>query len=87
MRLVSASLFIVLLLTGEAFAQGNSYACRLAMDQYNTAVQEISSTLRRYTNCVSNSQGQDDCYFEFRRLKSAQDDFEMAVSSYQSSCR
>ncbi len=87
MRLLLASLFMVPLLTSEAFAQGNNYACRSAINEYNAAVEEISSTIRRYANCVSNSQGQDDSYSEFRRMKSAQDDFEMAVSSYQMSCR
>ena len=43
-------------------------------------------TLRRYTNCISNSRGRDDCSSEFRRLKNAQDDFETAVSNYRSEC-
>jgi hypothetical protein len=42
--------------------------------------------VRRYTRCLSGSQGQNDCYSEFRRLKSAQGDFESAVSEYQSEC-
>jgi hypothetical protein len=60
--------------------------CQDAISQYNSAISDISTTLRRYTNCVSNSNGHDDCSSEFRRLKSAQSDFEDAVSKYGSDC-
>ncbi len=69
-----------------AAAQRNRADCRDAIDRYNSAISDISSYLRRYTNCVSGSQGQDDCSSEFRRMKSAQDDFESAVSDYRSYC-
>jgi hypothetical protein len=39
-----------------AAAQRNRAECR-----YNSSVSDISSYLRRYANCVSGSQGQDDC--------------------------
>jgi hypothetical protein len=68
----------------------NSYAdssdCQDAISEYNSAVSDISTALRRYTNCVSSSIGHDDCSSEFRRLKSAQDDFESAVSRYGMEC-
>jgi hypothetical protein len=60
--------------------------CRDAVSEYNSAVSDISTALRRYTNCVSGSNGHDDCSSEFRRLKSAQSDFEDAVSKYGSEC-
>jgi tetratricopeptide (TPR) repeat protein len=69
-----------------AAAQRNRAACREAIDRYNSAINDISSYVRRYANCVSNSRGRDNCYSEFRRLKSAQDDFESAVSNYRSDC-
>jgi hypothetical protein len=53
----------------------------------NSVLRDIDGYLRRYARCVSDSKGHDDCSTEFRRLKYAQDDFETAVSEYQSYCR
>lgn len=61
--------------------------CNSAISQYNSAVSDIESRLRRFANCVSNSRGTDDCSSEFRRLRSAHSDFENAVSEYSSYCR
>jgi hypothetical protein len=60
--------------------------CREAIDQYKMAIDDISPVLKRYAGCVSDSRGHDDRSSEFRRLRSAQDDFESAVSSYESEC-
>jgi hypothetical protein len=60
--------------------------CQDAISQYNSAISDISTALRRYTNCVSGSNGHDDCSSEFRRLKSAHSDFEDAVSKYGLEC-
>ena len=65
------------------FAPASASDCSDAADAYNTSTSDISDYLRRYVNCVSGSQGRDDCSSECRRLKNAQDDFESAVSSYQ----
>jgi hypothetical protein len=61
--------------------------CNDAVQSYNAAVSDIESYLKRYTNCLSSSNGSDDCSSEFRRLRSAQGDYETAVSSYQAYCR
>lgn len=61
--------------------------CRYTVDNYNNAVSDISTRLRRYSSCVSGSRGMDDCSSEFRRLRSAQSDFESYVSEYQSYCQ
>jgi hypothetical protein len=60
--------------------------CEDAISSYNSAVSDISTALRRYSNCISASQGRDDCSGEFRRLRNAQGDFESAVSRYGSEC-
>jgi hypothetical protein len=72
-----------------AFAPVNSsFAdCSNAVSTYNSVISDISSYLRRYTSCLSNSNGRDDCSSEFRRLRSAQSDFESAVSDYERECR
>jgi hypothetical protein len=64
----------------------SSYGCQDAISSYNSAVSDIASTLRRYTNCISNSNGRDDCSSEFRRIKNVQSDFEDAVSKYGMEC-
>ena len=76
---------IAALCLSQASATGRS-DCQEAISGYNSARSDISSTLRRYTTCASNSNGRDDCSSEFRRLKNAQSDFENAVSNYVSGC-
>ena len=61
--------------------------CKDAIDRYNSAVEDVSSALRRYANCVSGSQGNDDCSSEFRRVRSAHSEFEDAAIAYQSEFR
>jgi hypothetical protein len=60
--------------------------CNDAIDTYNTAIDSVSYTLKRYANCVAGSHGRDDCSTEFRRLKYAQSDFENAVLRHASDC-
>jgi hypothetical protein len=76
----------LLVLSFSSSAQADPESCRAAIDEYNMAVDSISTALKRYARCVSDSQAHDDCSREFRRLKSAQDDFETAVSSYGLEC-
>jgi hypothetical protein len=68
--------------TGAATAD-----CSDASSTYNSAISDVSDAIRRYSRCLSSSDGHDDCSSEFRRLKSAQSDFESAVSNYESECR
>jgi hypothetical protein len=67
-------------------AAADSDDCRQAVDQYNYAIDNVSSTLDRYANCVSGSRGQDDCSSEFRRLKSAHSDFESHIYQIRNDC-
>lgn len=60
--------------------------CGDATNNYNSAIDEISYSLRRYTNCLNASGGNDDCSSEFRRLRNAQDEFESAVSDIRNYC-
>lgn len=76
---------------GAAFVLSLTVAARAdcddAVQSYNSAISDIQSYLKRYTNCLSSSNGSDDCSSEFRRLRSAQSDYGSAVSSYQQYCR
>ncbi len=78
---VVAAILAICLSSGRAYAD-----CNWAVSSYNSAVSDIEMRLKRYTQCLANSQGADDCSSEFRRLRSAQSDFESAVSDYQLNC-
>ena len=84
---VTAMYVIALSALSLMVVKADTAACKDAIDQYNSARSDIADTLRRYASCAANSDGHDDCSSEFRRLKSAQDDFESAVSEYESECQ
>ncbi len=75
----------VILGTGTAFAN-NKEECHEAKDTYGSAIDDVETALKRYADCVQSSQGHDDCESEFRRLKSAQEDFESAVNEIEDEC-
>lgn len=75
------------LLAGSISSPASASACSDSIQRYNEALSAVSYALNRYSRCVSESQGRDDCWTEFRRLKSAQDDFESAVSEIESYCK
>ena len=74
-----------LALCGSA-ARSDTDECRNAREHFNAARRDVSSALRHYEKCVTDSKGRDDCVTEFSTLHSAQDDFEAAVSERQSNC-
>ena len=81
-----AMLMVVAILVGSPIPSSAASDCSDAVDSYNSAIGEISYNLKRYSRCVAASDGSDDCSSQFRRLKYAQDEFESAVSEYQSYC-
>jgi hypothetical protein len=81
----AAACGIFLVLCGNA-ARSDTDECQDALDHYNSVRSDVSSALRQYGRCVSDSKGRDDCATEFSKLHSAQDDFESAVSEYQDNC-
>jgi hypothetical protein len=78
---------IALLISSGTGTKADPEQCRSAIDQYNSAKRDVADELRRYANCIRDSDGHDDCSSEFSRLRSAQDDFESAVSEYESNCQ
>lgn len=77
---------LLMMVSVGSSATAYAYDCENAVSNYNSAVSEVDYTSKRYRNCVGSSQGADDCWSEFRRLKSAHDDFETAVNDYKSEC-
>jgi hypothetical protein len=86
-RIVIVAVVVTVAVTNNRPARAGPDECKVAIDSYNSAVEEISDTMKRYSRCVSDSQGHDDCSSEFRRLKSSQSDFEVSVSNYGSECQ
>ena len=69
-----------------ATARAGVSECQEAIQQFNSAKSDVAEALRSYAQCLSGSDGHDDCSSEFFSLQSAQDDFESAVSEYESNC-
>jgi hypothetical protein len=67
-------------------AAADPEACQEALNQLRSARSELADALRRYVSCLNSSEGHDDCSSEFGSLRSAQDDFESAVSYYEGEC-
>ncbi len=77
---------MVLALCFAARSRADPTECQEAITEYKSARSDISTALQVYINCLSSNDGHDDCSSEFQSLKSAQDDFEDAVSKYESDC-
>jgi hypothetical protein len=87
MRIQVIALAVGLLLAlSSSAARSDTDECKVALDQYNSVLKDVTEALHHYAGCVADSKGHDDCSAEFSALRSAQDDFESAVSDYQSDC-
>ena len=65
---------------------GCSEECKDAKEQAESYRSDLESYTKRLYNCVVSNDLTDDCYSEFRRVKSAHSDFESAVSNVNSYC-
>jgi hypothetical protein len=83
---VTVLVIVVLSLGATQRSLADPEECQEAVSEYKSAMDDISTALVAYTSCVSSSRGHDDCSSEFQTLRSAQDDFEDAVSKYESEC-
>jgi hypothetical protein len=68
-------------------ADGDSEECIDAKERAESAASELADYARRLKNCAESGDTSDDCNSEFRRVKSAQYDYESAVSDVSSNCR
>jgi hypothetical protein len=82
-KLIIGVLFCFLTLPG---ASAGPDGCRDAVDKFKSARGDVADALRSYASCVSGSDGHEDCSTEFSSLNSEHDDFESAVSEYESEC-
>ena len=84
-KALGAVALTIVLLAGVS-ATADPEACRGALRILKSARGGVGDYLRRYASCVSQSNGHDDCTREFSRLRSAQDNFEVAVSDFDRDC-
>ena len=80
------AVLIAMALTASIPATADQDSCRGAMFVVKRTQAAVGDYLRRYASCVSRNDGRSDCSSEFSRLRSAQEDFESAVSDYQREC-
>ena len=66
--------------------EGCSEECRDAREQAESYRDDLEGYVKRLYRCVEDNDLTDDCYSEFRRVKSAHSDFESAVSDVNSYC-
>jgi hypothetical protein len=85
--LTAAACGIALLVTSDKVIRADPEGCRAAVDQYRSAKSEVFDSIKTYASCIRDDDGHDDCSTEFSRLRSEQDDFESAVSEYESECQ
>ena len=65
---------------------GKSSACRDAQERAESSASELADRARKLRNCAESQGYTDDCSSEFRRVRSAQSEYESAISSVQSDC-
>jgi hypothetical protein len=63
-----------------------SQDCNEAIHAYRQKARDVSDALKRYTRCLSDTHGTDDCSSQFHQLRSDQEAFEGIVASYKSEC-
>ena len=71
----------------SASSDDDSEDCTDARERAESAASELADYARRLKNCAESGDISDDCSSEFRRVRSAQDDYESAVSDVSSNCR
>jgi hypothetical protein len=60
--------------------------CSDAVMNYNHYLPRLNDAEQRFSNCVADSLGRDDCAKEFAALQAAYRDFAAAVAFYKENC-
>jgi TolA-binding protein len=80
-------LAIMRVMQSLARSSGKSPMCRDAIEQAESAADDLESAAGRLRSCAANRDFDDDCSSEYSRVRNAHDDYESAVSDIQSYCR
>ena len=81
------ALAALLVICGCRLAGADPETCRVATEQYQSVLDEVSDAIRAYATCVYDAQGGDTCAPEFADLEAAQAHFESAIALYESECQ
>jgi hypothetical protein len=73
-------------LRSQRAESGRSSDCRDARSRAESAASDLAGYARRLQRCAEGQDFTDDCSSEFRRVRSAYDDYESAVSEVSSYC-
>ena len=73
-------------LLSRSSCDGCSEECRDAKEQAESNRDDLEGYVKRLYKCDEGNDLTDDCYSEFRRVKSAHSDFESSVSEMSSYC-
>lgn len=87
LRVIFSTCTVSLVLSASASAQfGQDSECEDAKSTAESASSDLASYSRRLQQCAESEDFSDDCNSEFRRVRSAYDDYESAVSDVSSYC-
>jgi hypothetical protein len=81
------AVFTALLFATASSAQVREALCNSAKAALPNATIQIQERLQRYAECVSKSDGSEDCRTEFNRLRSQQSSFETITREIRTYCR
>ncbi len=87
MLLLSAScLFVSPLSAGIGNCDDCSKQCKKAKDEAESTRNELERLSQRFASCIEDNDLTEECFWEFRRMKSSYSDFESDVSDVNSYC-
>jgi len=78
------SIFFLLLIT--LHLNGNQEECQELKEEAKEYREDLMKYTKRLYECLNNSNYTDDCYSEFRKVKSLHSDFESSISDISSEC-
>ncbi len=78
--------YVLMQMLKSSAPSGASSECNDAWDNANNSAGDVASYAKRLVRCVESGDYHDDCYSEFRRVKSAHSDYESAASEVSSYC-
>ncbi len=89
MKSIRAVSIIIALAATQFAATPPAWAdeCTDAVLDYNEVLSQLTDAMEKFSTCIADSKGTDNCLHEFNRLRSAHGQFAAAVSVYVKQCR
>ena len=74
------------MLSQPGVAQVREAACQAAKANFPKVVVEVQERIKRYSECVNNSDGSENCSSEFLRLRTAHGSLEVVTMQHRTYC-